>query len=153
VVEIGQDGVGRSTRIPLTLRPLARETIEAFVDRRLELAMRQENVEVDPADMATVRQQALGEMLAVAPKFVPPTKLLCDEDHRYWVQGFSVETDLQGYGPEWQVFEDGDQMAAVSFPSRVFPVHIGADGVLAVWRDDLDVERLVHMVNPLAGSY
>jgi len=55
-------------------------------------------------------------------------------------------------GPVWEIFEDGPRVARVTFPPRVSPVHIGGSGILAVWRDDLDVERLVKMPHLLGGS-
>jgi len=151
VTEIDVEGRSKQSRIPLAMEPLADRTIESFVDRRLELAMREENVTMDPDDRESLRQQALGEFLEIAPKYTPPTKLLCDKGNRFWVQGFSVETDLQGYGRDWKIFRDGTQVASVRFPARVFPLFIHGGDIVAVWKDPLDVERLVQMENPLVG--
>lgn len=151
VTRIDSRGRAQKSIIPLALKPLADQTIESWVDRRLELAMREENVTMNPTDRAAFRQQALEETMEMAPEYAPPTKILCDAADRYWVQGFSVETNLQGYGRDWDVFQDGAQVASVRFPARVLPLFIHGRDIVGVWRDDLDVERLVQMANPLIG--
>ena len=152
VIRIDPRGETRKTRIPLPRNPLAQETVEPWVDRRLDLAMGQENVTMSPSDREAAREQALAQVREMVPEHEPPTKILCDGAGRYWVQGFSVETDLQGYGRDWTVFRDEARVASVRLPPRVFPVFIRASSIVAVWRDEMDVERLVELENPLAGS-
>jgi len=149
VTRIHPRGENRKTRLPLPRNPLTDEIIESWVDRRLDLAMGQENVTMSQSDREAARQRALAEMREMVPEHEPPTKILCDEAGRYWVQGFSVETDLQGYGREWTVFQDEAEVASIRFPPRVFPLFVRGPSVVAVWRDELDVERLVRLENPL----
>lgn len=152
VVHIGLEGRSDSLRIPLPLPPITAAQVESWVDRRLELALREENMEVDPAQHAMIREQALAEATGAAAEVQPPTKLLCDPEGRLWVQGFSVETDPQGYGREWSVFEGDRLVASVRLPPRVWPLFIDTEGLVAVWMDDLDVEYLVRVENPLGDD-
>ncbi len=149
VTRLGRGGAMESVKISLPLPPLTPELVEAWVDLRLDLALRAENLEVDAASRAMVRQQALGEAMSAAPDVQPPTKILCDNDGRLWVQGFSVETDPQGYGREWTVFEMGRLTASVLLPPRVWPLFVTERHIIAAWKDDLDVGHLVQLENPM----
>ena len=149
VTRLDTGGKAGSVKIPIALRPLTPDVVETWVDHRLELALSEENVEVDPATLAAIRQEALTEAMGAAAEVQPPTKILCDDEGRLWVQGFSVELDLQGYGREWAVFENEQLAASVTLPPRVWPLYLNREDIIAVWKDDFDVERLVQLENPM----
>ena len=148
VTTIDADGAGGSLQIPLPLPPMTSELIETWVDRRLDVALLAENITLDEASRPAMRRQALAETIESAADVQPPTKILCDESGTLWVQGFSVDTDVQGYGREWAVFEADLLVGFVRFPPRVWPLFFRDGEVIAVWRDELDVEHLVRMATP-----
>ena len=68
--------------------------------------------------------------------------LVVDREGNVWAEACDPEL---GNARTWSVFEPGGELLAeVTMPPRFRPYDIGADFVLGVIRDDLDVER-IHM--------
>jgi hypothetical protein len=67
-------------------------------------------------------------------------RLLGDDEGNLWVQEFAVPGEEE---PGWAVFDpQGRLLGLVRLPERFRPMHIGADFVLGVAVDDLEVERV-----------
>jgi hypothetical protein len=65
---------------------------------------------------------------------------LLDDEGNLWVDEFQPPPSAL---PTWTVFDaDGRMLGAVSMPDRFRPMQIGADFVLGVWSDDLDVQHV-----------
>ena len=66
--------------------------------------------------------------------------LIVDDGGNLWAEEYQVDPLI---GRSWSVFNsDGAWIAEVEMPSRFEPFHIGADFVLGVAQDELDVERV-----------
>ncbi|HEU0077615.1 MAG TPA: hypothetical protein VFQ76_08210 [Longimicrobiaceae bacterium] len=64
--------------------------------------------------------------------------LLVDDGENLWVKDFEVPPDRAS---TWTVFDPrGRMLGGVAVPDRFRPTHIGADFVLGVWQDELDVQ-------------
>lgn len=105
-----------------------------------------------PEDRLAVFLRALAE--APEPRRVPAyAALLWDELGNLWIRQYDWTTDSNwvggGYlgstGPgDWWVFDgEGKWLGTVEVPDGLDVAQIGADYVLAVHKDELDVERVV----------
>jgi hypothetical protein len=115
------------------------------------------NLEVTSADINAVKQEQIAglkksgfdpnaqarfeRMYADMP--VPKTMpaygdLMVDAVGDLWVADYRRPSDHQ---PRWTVFDStGQMLGAVAMPERFTPYDIGADYVLGVWKDELDVQ-------------
>lgn len=67
-------------------------------------------------------------------------EVMGDDDGNLWVQEFTVPGEAAA---GWAVFDpEGRLLGSVQMPERFRPTHIGADFVLGVARDEMDVERV-----------
>lgn len=68
------------------------------------------------------------------------SSMLVDRQDHLWVQDFPVpEAD----SVDWSVFDPrGAMLGQIPLPANFHPTDIGADYVLGVWLDELDVERV-----------
>jgi hypothetical protein len=88
------------------------------------------------------------------PEFLPAIAgMQSDSDANLWLLAFPDPLD-RNEAAVWRVFgPDGRLLTHVSLPERFTPLQIGADFVLGVWRDELDVEyvQLLCLLKPEAA--
>ncbi len=71
-----------------------------------------------------------------------------DREKNIWAQQYYLIADST---PPWTVFDsDGRLLGDVTFPDRFHTFEIGADYVVGVWWDELDVEhvQLYDLIKP-----
>jgi hypothetical protein len=90
---------------------------------------------MSPSDAAQQRKRMLETPHAAAlPVF---DRILVDRSGNAWVRDY----DLLGVSNDWRIFRpDGTAAGRLTMPPRSRPVDIGADFVVAVMRDSLDIE-------------
>jgi hypothetical protein len=103
-----------------------------------------------PAGLAEERRQWMRDMIRgmggqiVADVEIPATmpaygSLLVDAEGNLWVQEYRIREEQ----PAWAVFDsDGRFLGTVDVPADGEIFEIGADYVLGVWRDDMEVEQI-----------
>lgn len=91
------------------------------------------------ADRVPQMASALAEI--PRPSRVPAyASLLVDRESNLWVQDYPSPGAASA---SWTVFgPEGAMLGQVAMPAAFRPTDIGADYVLGVWRDELDVERI-----------
>lgn len=94
-----------------------------------------------PSESARERERGPLETMDV-PATVPAFgRVLLDRDDHLWVEEYAA---VPGASTVWLVFTpDGALVARATMPQRLTPMEIGADYLLGVERDDLDVESVV----------
>ncbi len=100
-------------------------------------------------------ERTIQERILAAMQF-PETKsafadMRVDRTGAVWLREHSVES---GAGARWTVFaEDGTLLGAVEVPAGLRVLDIGADYVLGVWKDELDVEHVrLHRLTRTGGG-
>jgi hypothetical protein len=93
----------------------------------------------DPDQERTYRQ--VHEIIEFPPTFPAFADMTEDSDGNIWVRDFAVPWDD---GPQaWSVFTaDGESITRVRIPDGLDIQDIGADYVMGLWRDDLEVEHI-----------
>lgn len=113
-----------SEPVPIT----AAETDE-LVRQRVELA--------ETEAQRRIAEQ-FGEGLHLPPTMPAFAEMLADADGNVWVQEFVWP---EGAGARWSVLSPaGRWLGDVEMPEGLRPTYIGADVVVGVWTDELDVE-------------
>lgn len=133
---------GKLERIVRRLAPPLPLTVDEIARYR-ELAMR----EAPPGQERTWRRW-LDEEMPYPPSFPTYSRLVVDREENIWAQQYPLISDST---PRWTVFDRaGRLLGDVTFPDRFHSFEIGADYVVGVWRDELDVEhvRLYDLVKP-----
>jgi hypothetical protein len=98
----------------------------------LDSLRRVQATEHGPEAAKSLDQVALPDALPVFER------LLVDDAGNLWVQRMSWPGDAQ---PEWDVFDgEGRMLGTVRMPAGFRAMHIGADFVLGVWKNEDDVE-------------
>jgi hypothetical protein len=85
-----------------------------------------------------------------APETTPAhgASMIVDDDGNLWVSEYALPTE----SPSWAVFDAGGGfLGTVDTPANGFVTQIGADFVLGVWRDELDIQQ-VRMYRLIKGS-
>ena len=139
--EIGRyDAAGRLVRV--VRRPLEPTPItEADVAERKRLDLENAGGS-DAAHQAMIRRMVEARWeKAVIPATMPAHgPLMVGGDGRLWVRETAPPADET---PRWTAFAaDGAMLGTVALPARFRALEFGADYVLGVRRDDLDVERV-----------
>lgn len=134
----------RIVRLDRPLTPVTAALREAWIAERLE----------DLTDANEIREQRAQMSELPVPDFVAPYQIMgADRLGDLWIG----ETLLPGENARtWTVLDpDGRAIGRLTMPDRTFPIEIGADYVLGVTRDELDVESLtlwrLHRGRPAAG--
>lgn len=133
VHELGRDGrLLRILRVGRELEPITRDLFEAFVERQVGL-------EADPAEAAEVRRR-YGET-PIRERMPAYRRLLVDASDNVWAERYREDTS----GPStWTIFDASGQAAgSLTVPAGARLLSAGADRVLAVQRDEMDVEHVV----------
>lgn len=134
------DGAGRLVRVirvAAPVRPVTEEVRQAYIGRELERRRRLAEERGRPFDEAPARRELADQSHAPAlPAF---GALLATADGGLWVKDFTMPGG--GAVPErWTIFDPAGRAAAViDLPQGFTPMHVEADLVLGVFRDDLDV--------------
>lgn len=112
------------------LRPVTSQLLSAWVDR---------NVSQLSPDQRRAREDMLRN--ASPPKFAPIYGALhTDGSGNLWVQDYAIDDSMPG---RWSIFDpDGRLIAYSTMPSGLRIFEIGADYVLGVEKDALDVEHV-----------
>jgi hypothetical protein len=138
------------------------EFAEYALDGALLRVVRREhtNLPVTPGDVDRYREQQLEAARAfwqglfphiTFPQTMPAyRRLLVDSEGYFWVEEYRRPDDEI---PRWTVFEpDGQLLGTLTLPTDLRVFEIGADYVLGVWRDELDVEHVrLHELRGRAG--
>jgi hypothetical protein len=105
--------------------------------RRREMGKDHQPIRIPQDDVPRMRD---GTPVPAPATFPAISKVLLDDMSNVWIGPFlrdSRETAI------WTVFDpNGDMLGEVTMPEGLTPLHIGADFVLGVWRDSLDVEQV-----------
>jgi len=130
----------------------AYEFAEYTEDGALLLVIRREqaNLPVTSEDVDLYRQEQRDAARAfwqglfphiTFPQTMPAyRRLLVDSEGYFWVEGYRRPRDDV---PRWTVFApDGRMLGTLTLPTGLRVFEIGADYVLGVWRDELDVEHV-----------
>ena len=127
-----QDGtLERLIRRDIARRPVTSDDLQRLIER--ELAETEDANDRRDARERYDRMPVAGTMPAYAG-------LEVDDLGNLWVQEYDPESDRSA---SWTVFDaDGQMLGGVQLPADFGVTHIGADFVLGVWRDDLDVEHV-----------
>jgi hypothetical protein len=147
--EIGRyDAEGRLLRLvrrPRAARPVTPADIERFKETR-----RKQAAESRGGRFRQIQERSLAAMSY--PETMPAHgDLLADRAGNLWVSEFRVTPDDPA---SWTVFDpEGRMLGTVATPARFRVFDVGADYVLGVWRDDVDVEhvRMYSLEKPGAG--
>jgi hypothetical protein len=121
----------RIVRFDRELAPVTTELKEAWIEERLE----------DIEDINEVREQR-GQLteIPVPERIAPYQAFIADQLDNLWIG----ETRLPGEDARtWTIMDsDGRAIGRLTMPLRTLPLDIGRDWILAVTRDELDVESL-----------
>lgn len=127
------------TRWPATDRRVTPSDVEAALEAEVARA--------SPENEARVRR--LFQNRPVADHFPAHGPLLASTDGSVWVQDYSLPGVIEPTW--WTVFDaEGRRIARILVPERTRIVEVGHDHVLAVHRDDFDIEyvQLFGLVRP-----
>lgn len=112
------------SRIDREPRPMPQELISEW----------EEQIRALPPDAAIMRRAI------PLPEFLPAhEEILVDPIGNVWMSGYEVLDE----DPKWQVFDSfGRWLGEVTVPAGGRITEVGADYLVGVWRDDLDVETV-----------
>jgi hypothetical protein len=110
-------------------------------------AMLEANAREKLASLETLRNQHLRPLMERSMKETPHAatlpfyrQFLGDDAGNLWVLKYEAPGERPG---DWTIFDpEGRMLGDVTMPVSFRPLHIGADFVLGVWSDELDVERV-----------
>ena len=110
-----------------------------MVTDSLTRAYRSRVLEGTPANRRAETERSLRELRF--PDSLPAfSNVRVDAAHRLWAREFSADPEEPS---RWLVFDTDDRLlGAASLHADCIPVEIGADNVLCLTRDELDVERV-----------
>jgi hypothetical protein len=112
-------------------RPVTDDNLESFLKTRLDAIS-------DPGRRQTMERSYRDIPHPSTMPFYEAA--LLDDGGNLWVHEFQPAPAAL---PTWTVFDpDGRMLGAVSMPDRFRPMQIGADFVLGLWRDELDVQHV-----------
>jgi hypothetical protein len=148
--QIGRyDASGRLLRLvrrPQEVRPVTPADIERYREARLKLA-----AETRGGRFRQMQEKSLAAMSY--PETMPAYgDVQADRAGNLWVSDFQVTPEDPG---TWTVFDpEGRMLGTVATPARFRAFEIGADYVLGVWKDELDVDhvRMFRLEKPGAGE-
>lgn len=109
--------------------PVTTGDIEAYADARVE--------DLEDPNAIRARRQELSELTypETMPAFGYP--FVADRSGNVWVPDFMADEGVR----TWTVFDpEGRRMGIVRTPAELRVLDIGADWLLGVWQDELDVE-------------
>lgn len=135
-----QDGtLTRIIRRDMAPRPVTPDDLQRLIERDLG--------EIEDAnDRRDARERY--DKMPVAETMPAYEGLNVDDLGNLWVRDYELDLDRSS---TWTVFDaSGQILGAVRMPAGFAVMHIGADFVLGVWHDDLDVEhvRLYELIKP-----
>ena len=148
LIRLGMDGNVRS-RSNVEL-PMGSPDVELVTDWMVEVIS---GLQPMPGDTPEALRERAGMIAQMAEPHLestlPPTRLRCDDRGWVWIQLFDMEHDRRGYAREWVVLdEEGSLTATVTFPEGFHPMRFGADRVVGVVRDELEVETVGWIPTP-----
>jgi hypothetical protein len=124
----------RLVRVRTEPRPVSDAMLEANARERL-------------ASLETLRNQELRPLMERSMKETPHAatlpfyrQFMGDDAGNLWVLKYEAPGEPPG---DWTIFDpEGRMLGDLTVPESFRPLHIGADFVLGVWSDELDVERV-----------
>ncbi len=148
LIRLGMDGDVRS-RSHVDL-PMGSPDVELVTEWMVEVIS---GIQPMPGDTPEALRERAGMIAQMAEPHLeptlPPTRLRCDDGGRIWIQLFDMEHDRRGYARQWIVLdEEGSLVATVTFPEGFHPMRFGADRVVGVVRDELEVETVGWIPTP-----
>jgi hypothetical protein len=130
------DGTLRSiVRLARPNAPLTGADIDVYVASQVE--------DDDGSNVMREQRRQAAELDFPDTKPAYASSIRGDAQGNIWVPGYSIQDDEGPRMPLWAVFDRGGRyLGELELPRRFRVLEIGADYLLGVWRDELDVEHL-----------
>jgi hypothetical protein len=128
------DALERLVRVRTEPRPVTDAMLEANARESLARLERMRNQQARPLMERSIKETPHAATLPFYRQFRG------DDAGNLWVLKYEAPGERAG---DWTIFDpEGRLLGDVTMPESFRPLHIGADFVLGVWSDELDVERV-----------
>lgn len=122
--------IARVDSLPRAVEP---EDVDRAFDHELERAREANNV---PREQALLRARPS----MIVPDHLPAfTDLVSDDEGRLWARRYALPDETR---TDWWIFQDGRWVARLETDVALDVMDVREDRLLALWRDELGVERI-----------